>query len=263
MEPIQTCFERHETKYLITPSQYQALKQGMVGRMAPDLYPRYTICNLYYDTPSFQLIRDSLEHPTYKEKLRLRSYGLVDDERTVFLEMKKKLNGLVFKRRICLPAREAMAYLEQDVRPTDDNQICKEIDWMRRCYDLDPVVFIGYEREAWSGIEDPALRVTFDTDIRWRTEALDLRLRDDGQALDLEGRILLEVKFPGAAPFWLGRLLNELGIRRTSFSKYGAVYRQALLYRPQAPAIARVEAEARSGLLRRHVKTAALAAANL
>lgn len=263
MERIQTCFERYETKYLITPAQYEALKQGMAERTAPDVHSRYTISNLYFDTTDFRLIRDSLEKPAYKEKLRLRSYGLASRQDTVFLEMKKKLNGLVYKRRIDLPLWEAEAYLSGAGRPRNDNQICKEIDWMRRCYDLDPVVFIGYEREAWSGIEDPALRVTFDTDIRWRTEALDLRLRDDGQALDLEGRILLEVKFPGAAPFWLGRLLNELGIRRTSFSKYGAVYRQALLYRPQAPAIARVEAEARSGLLRRHVKTAALAAANL
>ena len=261
MEPIRTCFERYETKYLITPAQYEALRQGMAGRVAPDFYPRYTISNLYYDTADFRLIRDSLEKPQYKEKLRLRSYGRVDEDRTVFLEMKKKLNSVVFKRRIDLPLREAKAYLGANVRPTDDNQICKEIDWMRRCYDLRPRVFIGYDREAFSGIEDPELRITFDTNIRWRTEDLDLSCSDGGEPLDLGGKILLEVKFPGAAPFWLARLLNELGIRRTSFSKYGEVYKRHLLSGPQLPAVLPVPAAGTRRQSRGFLRRAAAAAA--
>ena len=242
MEDIRTCFERYETKYLITRAQYEALKRGMAAYTAPDVHPRYTISNLYFDTPDYRLIRDSLEKPTYKEKLRLRSYGPVSEEQTVFLEMKKKMNGVVFKRRIDLPLREARAYLAEGVRPTADNQICREIDWMRRCYDLSPVVFIGYDREAFSGTRDPELRITFDTNIRWRTEALDLSLSDRGELLDLEGRILLEVKFPGVCPFWLSRLLSELGIRRTSISKYGEVYKRHLFCRPKAPAVTPIPA---------------------
>lgn len=259
MEAIRNCFERYEAKYLITPAQYDGLKQGMSGHTRPDVYPRYTISNLYFDTDEYRLIRDSLEKPQYKEKLRLRSYGLAGRDQTVFLEMKKKLHSVVFKRRIDLPLREATAYLDRGVRPTVDNQICKEIDWMRRCYDLKPKVFIGYDREAFSGVEDPELRITFDTNIRWRISDLDLSLSDQGEPLDLGGRILLEVKFPGVAPFWLSRLINELGIRRTSISKYGEVYKRHLLYRPQTPAVAVLPAarERHSGLLHRAAAAAA------
>ena len=259
MEAFQTRFERHECKYLITPAQYEALKRGMAEHTAPDVHPRYTLCNIYFDTPDFRLIRDSLEKPAYKEKLRLRSYGLASRQDTVFLEMKKKLNGLVYKRRIDLPLYQAEDYLSQGTRPTDDNQICREIDWMRRCYDLSPRVFIGYDREAYSGTEDPELRITFDTGIRWRTEELDLSRSAEGEALDLGGKILLEVKFPGTAPFWLSRLMNELGIRRTSFSKYGEVYKRHLFYTPQAPDSVSVPAAQRGSdrLLRRAAAAAA------
>ena len=263
MEPIRCCFERYETKYLITPAQYEAMKRGMAARTAPDAHPRYTISNLYYDTPSFRLIRDSLEKPTYKEKLRLRSYGLVTGDQMVFLEMKKKMNGVVFKRRVDLPLREAMAYTETGARPSAENQILREIDWMRRCYNLRPVVFIGYDREAFSGTEDPELRITFDTNVRWRTTDLDLSLSDRGKPLDRGGKILLEVKFPGVCPFWLSRLLSELDVRRTSISKYGEVYKRALLYRPQVPVVTPLPAAKKPlgrGLLE---KAASLSAASL
>ena len=236
-EQIQSCFARFETKYFLTQKQYRAMLEGMAAHTAPDAYPRYTINNLYFDTPNFQLIRDSLEKPAYKEKLRLRSYGQVQAGQTVFLEMKKKYDGVVYKRRIVLPIEEAIAYLEHGQRPSDDNQICKEIDWLRRCYDLRPVAFIGYEREAYAGIEDPELRITFDTNLRWRTDDMDLRSADRGEVLGPPDAILLEVKFPGVCPFWLSRLMNELGIRRTSFSKYGACYAENLMYRPAAPAL--------------------------
>lgn len=262
MEPIRTCFERYETKYLITAAQYEALKRGMAAHTAPDVYPRYTISNLYFDTPDFRLIRDSLEKPTYKEKLRLRSYGLAREDQTVFLEMKKKMNSVVFKRRIDLPLREAKAYLDEGVRPTVDNQICKEIDWMRRCYDLRPVVYVGYDREAYSGTSDPELRITFDTNVRWRTEELDLGLSDRGQPLDLDGKILLEIKFPGVCPFWLSRLLSELDIRRTSISKYGEVYKRHLLYRPQSPAITPIPARKADAGRKFLEKAASFAAVN-
>ena len=236
-ESIQSCFARFETKYFLTQKQYRAMLEGIASHTAPDVYPKYTIHNLYFDTPNFQLIRDSLEKPAYKEKLRLRSYGRVSDGQTVVLEMKKKYDGVVYKRRIVFPIEEAMAYLERGDRPSDDNQICKEIDWLRRCYDLKPVAFIGYEREAYAGIEDPELRITFDTNLRWRKADLDLRCEDVGEVLGPPDTILMEVKFPGVCPFWLSRLMSELGIKRTSFSKYGTCYVDHLMYRPAAPAL--------------------------
>lgn len=236
-QTVQSCFARFETKYFLTKKQYAGMLAGMAAHTVPDVHPQYTIHNIYFDTENYQLIRDSLEKPNYKEKLRLRSYGRVAAGQRVFLEMKKKLNGVVYKRRIVLPIEEAMAYLEHGERPSDDNQICKEIDWMRRCYSLKPAAFIGYEREAYAGVEDAELRITFDTNLRWRRSDLDLRSEDVGEVLGPPYGILMEVKFPGVCPFWLGRLMSELGVRQTSFSKYGTCYAENLLYRPEAPVL--------------------------
>ena len=91
-------FRRRELKFLVNEQQRQLLEQVMRQRMVPDKYGRSTICNLYYDTPDFRLIRHSLEKPVYKEKLRLRSYGRAEPGVDVFLEMKKKYKGIVYKR---------------------------------------------------------------------------------------------------------------------------------------------------------------------
>lgn len=228
---IQQSFRRFEKKYLLTPAQYDALLSGTRPYMQADRYGRYTICNIYYDTDDFQLIRASLESPVYKEKLRLRSYGVPTDDREVFVEIKKKFDHVVYKRRTVMPCAEAVDYLAGHSRPRAEGQICHEIDWFLKAYRPRPRVFIAYDRTALAGIENPELRVTFDTNLRWREEELDLRRGDHGAPLMPGDRILMEVKIPGTAPVWLGHLLSEAGVFPTSFSKYGTCYRQNLLGR--------------------------------
>lgn len=228
---IQQSFKRFEKKYLLTPAQYDALLDGMRPYMQADQYGRYTICNIYYDTDNFQLIRTSLESPIYKEKLRLRSYGVPTDGQQVFVEIKKKFDHVVYKRRAVLPCAEAAAYLAGQTRPRAEDQICREIDWFLKTYQPSPRVFIAYDRTALAGIENRDLRVTFDTNLRWREEELDLRRGDHGAPLLPGDRILMEIKIPGTAPVWLGHLLSESGVFPTSFSKYGTCYRQNLLER--------------------------------
>ena len=96
-------FERRELKYRITDAQRAALEAAFDARMVPDEHGESTICNIYYDTADYRLIRASLEKPAYKEKLRLRSYGVTEPGGEVFLELKKKYKGIVYKRRITLP----------------------------------------------------------------------------------------------------------------------------------------------------------------
>lgn len=100
---IQSCFERYEKKYMLTPAQLRVMLTGMKAHMVPDQYGKYTICNIYYDTPDWRLIRASLEKPVYKEKLRVRSYGVAAPDGKVFVEIKKKFDGVVYKRRITAP----------------------------------------------------------------------------------------------------------------------------------------------------------------
>lgn len=228
---IQQSFKRFEKKYVLTPAQYSALLDGMMPYMKADEYGRYTICNIYYDTDHFELIRTSLEKPVYKEKLRLRSYGTPTDDKKVFVEIKKKFDHVVYKRRAMMPCAEAVSYLAGDAYPQEEDQICHEIDWFLKAYRPKPKVFIAYDRAALAGIENEELRVTFDTNLRWRDCDLDLCSGDYGQLILPQDRILMEIKIPGASPVWLGHLLSEVGVFPTSFSKYGTCYQEHLLER--------------------------------
>lgn len=228
---LQQSFKRVEKKYLLTPAQYNALLDGMGPYMKADEYGRYTICNIYYDTDNFELIRTSLEKPIYKEKLRLRSYGTPTDDKKVFVEIKKKFDHVVYKRRTVMPCAEAVGYLAGDIYPEKEDQICHEIDWFLNVHQPKPKVFIAYDRVALAGVENEELRVTFDTNLRWRDYDLDLRKGDHGQPILPQDRILMEIKIPGTAPVWLSRLLSEVGAFPTSFSKYGTCYKDHLLER--------------------------------
>ena len=232
---IQRCFQRYEKKYLLNPEQYQKIRAGLAPYMEADEHGRYTICNLYYDTPDFQLIRASLDKPVYKEKLRMRSYGVPADGDSVFVELKKKYKGVVYKRRTVLEAGEALDYLAGRCSPRAKDQICREIDWFLGRYHPVPQVFIAYDREALAGLEDRVLRVTFDIDLRWRDTALDLRSGDGGERITSRDQILMEIKIPGSAPVWLSRLLSENSVFPTSFSKYGVCYRENLMWPVKRP----------------------------
>lgn len=225
----QTVFKRVEMKYLISKAQQQQIKNRMCEHMDCDEYGRSTICNIYFDTPNFLLIRHSLEKPIYKEKLRLRSYGVADENSTVFLELKKKYKSVVYKRRIDMKEKEAMRYLCEG-EPISDTQITREIDYFRSQYDSpQPAVFLSYEREAFYAKEGPNFRITFDENILWRDSDLSLCSGVHGEPLLSRGQVLMEVKTGGAIPLWMASLLSENHIYKTSFSKYGNAYRNIFL----------------------------------
>ena len=222
-------FRRYEKKYLLSQEQYDLFLSRLQSRIRPDRFCRNTVCNLYFDTPDFRLIRSSLEKPVYKEKLRLRSYGVPSPDAKVFLEIKKKYQGIVYKRRVSMTLQEAEAYLSRGVYPGGDCQILHEIDWFVRFYrNLQPVVCLFYNREAYVSLENPDLRFTFDTDIKWRDTDLRLSNGTGGQSLLEDSFHLMEVKVPGAMPVWLADLLDQSELRAVSYSKYGAVYQQFL-----------------------------------
>lgn len=225
-EPVQV-FERYEKKYLLTSQQYTALRAQLAPLFTADKYGRHTIQSLYYDTEDFALIRASLARPSYKEKLRLRAYGVPEENDTVFLEIKKKVNHVVYKRRVPLTLQQAREYDANGACPDAENQIWQEILWMNRRYALCPKALIACERIALFGTQNEALRVTFDFDIRFRAFDLDLAHGSEGTLL-APGQILMEVKIPGALPFALARIFSELALRPVSFSKYGTAYQNYL-----------------------------------
>ncbi len=233
-QATQYCFQRYEKKYALSFAQQQALLQRIGPYLRPDDYGTYTICNIYYDTGDWRLIRASIEKPAYKEKLRVRSYGTPGPEDKVFVELKKKFDGVVYKRRVTMEAGQAEDFLTGRRFAEQYGQIGREITYFQEFYGTRPRVFIAYDRLAFAGVEDPGLRVTFDSGLRWRDTQLDLRMGDYGAPISAAPESLLELKLSGACPLWLSSALSAVGAFPTSFSKYGACYCWHLL--PKAAA---------------------------
>lgn len=223
---VQTVFNRYEKKYLMTEPIYMELRRRLRPYMQEDAYGLHTICNIYYDTPDSDLIRRSIEHPVYKEKLRLRSYGIPSLDSRVFLEIKKKYRKVVNKRRISLTLQEAYDYVERGIRPETDSQILHEIDFFLKRYRLVKGLYLAYDRIALFGRQDPSFRVTFDRNIRSRHAGMELENGDMGEKLLPDGYYLMESKVMGAVPLWFTEILSELSIYPVSFSKYGNIYKK-------------------------------------
>lgn len=229
MGETKLTFKRYEKKYLLSPEVYARLRQRLDPYIEPDEYFQSTVCSVYYDSADYRLIRHSIEAPVYKEKLRLRSYNVPGPEDTVFVELKKKYKGVVYKRRVGMTARQAEDYLAGQAPAPEDSQMIREIDWFLKMNRPMPKAFIACDREAWRSKEDPELRVTFDKNIRWRETELELTAGCRGEPLLEPGQVLMEVKIPGAAPLWLAHMFSDLALYPTSFSKYGTCYRDNIL----------------------------------
>lgn len=222
----QAVFRRCELKYLITPAQKAALLAAMEQHMAPDPYGRTTIRNIYFDTPDYRIIRRSLEKPVYKEKLRIRAYHRADPGSRVFVELKKKYDHVVYKRRLSLAEAEAVDWLAGRMHCADRGQIAREIDYFLEFYpNLRPTVFLSYEREAYCSGD---FRVTFDENILVRRDELSLEAEPGGSPILPAGKILMEIKCSGGIPLWMTGELTRLRIFRTSFSKYGTAYQNLI-----------------------------------
>lgn len=224
MDNYQAVFKRKEIKYLLSEEKLTAMMPAIKAHMEPDEFAHSSISNLYYDTPDFRMVRRSMEKPQYKEKLRLRSYSSPKECGKVFPEIKKKAEGIVYKRRVCMEYEEATEYLHGKSR-SPSGQIFRELDWIISSYNsLAPRVFMSYERDSWKGKEDSNLRLTLDRDILWRTVALDLREEKWGEKLLRQGQVLMEIKAANAVPVWLAHLLSDNNIFPVSFSKYGRAF---------------------------------------
>lgn len=227
---IQEIFERYEKKYLLTCRQMNALLVEIGDRVQADVYGKYSIYNIYFDTPDYRLIRTSIEKPIYKEKIRLRSYCIPAADDTVYLELKKKSRGVVGKRRVLLTRKAAEEYLLMGIYPWQtDCQILHEIDFALDRYKVIPAAYISYERQALSGCEDSRLRITFDSNITCRSTDLQLQKGNYGISLLDNEQVLMEIKIPGTMPVWLSHLLSEMEIFPVSYSKYGMYYKRCLL----------------------------------
>lgn len=219
-------FMRYEYKYYLTQEKFDIVLKVIAQNLQADKYGKSTVQSLYFDTDNFRLVRRSLEKPDYKEKMRMRSYGLATPNKKVFLELKKKAIGVVFKRRIELVEQDCYSFLSGNL--TLKSQIAKEITYFNNFYGgLKPKMLLLYDRSAFFDAKSD-LRVTFDENIRYRTTDLCLSHSLDGTLL-IPHDVIMEIKVGGAMPNWLTKLLSDNKIYKTSFSKYGNAYVKEIL----------------------------------
>ncbi|MDR3242755.1 MAG: polyphosphate polymerase domain-containing protein [Clostridiales Family XIII bacterium] len=229
-------FNRYENKYLINEKTFSRICCRLSDYMELDAHNKqrgtYSIANIYYDTEDSHLIRTSLSKPKYKEKLRLRSYGVPGSDSKVYVEIKKKVNKLVNKRRSALKPDEAYAFLHDGIIPAPQSymneQVLREIVSILESNTVKPALCISYDRLAYFGIGRHDLRVSFDTNIQ--TRRYDLRLESGayGEQLIDADSLIMEIKVAQSIPVWLCRLLSENKVYPVSFSKYGTEYKRML-----------------------------------
>ncbi len=218
-------FMRSEMKFLLSETDYAALRNSFSGYVTEESFGKHTVCNIYCDTDDWRLVGNSLEKPVYREKLRLRTYGTASDDSPAFLEIKKKFKGVVYKRRAELVYKEALAYIRGESRPEKDCQVLRETDYMIKRLGLKPKIVICYDRRGFYANDDRELRITFDGNIRSRLTELDLRAGDKGEYLAGQPFRVMEIKVAHSVPLWMTHILSELGIYQGAFSKYGSIYR--------------------------------------
>lgn len=226
---VKTVFKRAEIKYILDYKQFIYLSEFLSERMKYDEYcingDTYSIYNIYFDTKNDDIIQKSISKPYYKEKLRLRSYCIPNEDDTVFLELKKKINKTVSKRRLIMKYKEALEFLDSK-EYKESNNVIDEIKYHMYRYKLFPRVFIRYDRLAFFDKENEDFRVSFDMNIRSRRYDLKLDKGGYGCLLLDDKKILMEVKCLGAMPLWFSKKLSELKIYSRSFSKYGNEYKK-------------------------------------
>lgn len=229
-------FNRYEYKYLLDKQIFERVISVMDSHMILDSHnfghKPYTIANIYYDTEDDHLIRESLSGPSYKEKLRLRAYGVPKNEDHVFLEIKKKYRGLVNKRRTELRLDEAYDFVRNGLAPVQrkymNRQVIREIEYFIKIRKLIPKVYVAYDRIAYFEDGNPDLRISFDMNIRTRRYDVRLESGDHGKSLLRNDVYLMEIKTARAMPLWLTNMLNNLDIHRCSFSKYGTEFKNTV-----------------------------------
>ncbi|MCF0229521.1 MAG: polyphosphate polymerase domain-containing protein [Parasporobacterium sp.] len=222
-------FERIEKKFWMTSGQFEMLEKVLEKHMTVDQYGLSTIRNIYCDTDDYYLIRKSIERPNFKEKLRIRSYSVFKDDTEVYVEIKRKLNDIGYKRRIRIPYGDAVRLLEGRDISTGNMQIRAELAEFIRRYKPVQKVYLTYDRVAMFGKDEPSLRITMDRNIR-------CSLYHDGMDFSTTGRtvrsdnsdVLMEIKANGRLPEWLTAAMSDLKIYQAPFSKIGTAFTEII-----------------------------------
>lgn len=233
---------RYELKFIVRAVDRDRVLQALQPGLEPDPYgedARYRVTSLYFDSPRLTCYWEKMDGVAIRSKVRMRTYGAVRrpedfDTHTTFLEIKHRVNQTLYKERVRLKP-EAVREILRDVRALHDldgsvqagdrlhRQTIATIERLAALWDLRSTVVISYRREAYVGILDERLRVTFDAFCcAYEPDRFLDAPGDAGLPLLPDAHMIMELKFDHAIPRWLRDVVGSYGLQLVRFSKYAS-----------------------------------------
>lgn len=214
----------------------------------------------YHETMDGVLYRQKVRLRVYRSAGNMaKAEGLeavhdeeLSDDMNSFLELKCKYNGLVLKRRVKMKLSDSMRFIDYTNKLIDEGtvtkqdllsqerltelkdfkssnvQILRELLYAIVTKRLKPESVVSYERLALYSKDDPSLRLTFDFNVRTRTDELDLRKGTGGKLSTEPDIAILEIKTGKEIPLWLSRIVAKYGYMNKTFSKYCSTFVEML-----------------------------------
>src|SRR3989344_4498004 len=231
--PPKLRFERFEFKYVLDMETYQRVKKALLHFLVPDTavaglsHGVYEVISLYYDSPRFFYYWEKIDGASGRKKIRVRTYRRngKDFSPDIFLEIKRKRDAVILKDRIAWNMKLETWNAKEGIRFTPQNahekRVYEELFFEEKTRCLAPKVLITYSREPFVGKYNQNVRITFDYGIRAkRTDDL-FAVSDSRGFADVSGtKVVMEVKFKGALPFYIDRILKDFDLSRVPHSKY-------------------------------------------
>ncbi|MFW9821957.1 MAG: VTC domain-containing protein [Candidatus Thorarchaeota archaeon] len=235
MQSFQKYFNRFELKYQISFKERDRIISLIRPFMRLDTYVNnnfnYEVRSLYFDSNFHHSFLEKRDGVAIRKKLRIRYYPsfLNDTQQYAFIEIKKKLNDNVAKRRIYIPLKDSLRFLDSHHRDTkqffenasdQDKSTLKEIWFLNKRYNLKPVCIVSYKRQPYVSKFEKTFRITFDTDLKVRRYNLDLRFGGGSKYIVPPNICVMEVKFNNIIPKWAIKIIQKNDCVQYKISKF-------------------------------------------
>jgi len=247
---FSTELDRFEAKYIISRHLIEPIKAFIRPYCEMDPHcakagGSYYINTLQMDSPALSLHHAKEREATHRFKLRVRTYGKPAGDAPVFLEIKRKYFEHVIKSRACIPFHEWKPGVldkqtdELNIKSVKEREAFHEFVRLSREIDARPLVYIRYNREAYTGLFDHYARITFDTKLCYQPVFDMYNWGGNGRFISMdsglvrnrkESSVVLEIKCTEQVPSWMIALVQEFDLIRCGNCKYStAIWMESLL----------------------------------
>ncbi|TVP95814.1 MAG: polyphosphate polymerase domain-containing protein [Acholeplasmatales bacterium] len=218
--------ERFEYKYVLSLSQYYAVKHALAPFVTRDFYTeeapnsRYLVRSLYYDTHALHAFHERDDGQFGRIKIRVRSYvDTVAQCEQVSIELKTKRGAAMIKHASLIDYDVFSAWFDRDVMPEAPDPVWQEFLRLLHVRSLQPQLLVEYTREGYMSRTREPLRITFDHGVQ-SSRANVLFPIAPAMRYHRPKRIILEIKCGMSTPDWLKRIVRTHSLKAVPNSKY-------------------------------------------